>query len=265
MLIFVIEDEPLQLRAAERMIAECVPGAGIQTFSNAEDALTAITEEDAVPDIVFSDIEMPGLSGLELAVKLKTVVPNTRIIFVTAYSRYALDAFRIHAQGYIMKPLTTEAIREELNAVPVSAAPEPDKLQVRCFGHFEVFWQGEPVIFIRKQTKELLAILIDREGAACTAEEIIPALWENETDMPAAGQRLRNLISDLKNTLQGIGMEGLLIRKRRQIAIRKDLVDCDYYRMLEGRIEDVNAYRGEYMIDYSWAELTAGKLYFRQK
>ena len=75
---------------------------------------------------------------------------------------------------------------------------------------------------------------------------------------------IRVLISDLRATLREIGMEELLIRERRQLAIRRDLVDCDYYRMRDGDTAAVNAYFGEYMKQYSWAELTAGRLHFRR-
>lgn len=81
--------------------------------------------------------------------------------------------------------------------------------------------------------------------------------------MKAAGERIRKIISDLKATLKEIGMEDVLIRQRRQVAVRRDLIDCDYYRMLDGDMTAVNAYRGEYMADYSWAEITAGRLHFR--
>ena len=53
------------------------------------------------------------------------------------------------------------------------------KLQVRCFGWFDVFWHDEPLIFARTRTKELFANLIDREGAACSAREIVDILWED--------------------------------------------------------------------------------------
>ena len=139
---------------------------------------------------------------------------------------------------------------------------ESNKLQVRCFGCFEVFWQGKPLIFARRQTKELLAILIDKEGKTCLAEDIIAILWEDETNIRAAKTRLRNLICDLKHTLDSIGMKKLFVRSSGQLAIRKDLVDCDYYRMLDGDVSAINSYRGEYMSQYSWAEITAGSLYF---
>jgi len=126
---------------------------------------------------------------------------------------------------------------------------------VKCFGHFDVYWHGEPVIFQRRQSKEILAYLIDREGAACTPGEIALALWQDGGDTKAEQNRIRVIINDLKNTLKSIGMEQVLIREHREIAIRRDLVDCDYYRLLEGDMEAINEFRGQYMAEYSWAEM----------
>ena len=106
--------------------------------------------------------------------------------------------------------------------------------------------------------------LIDREGTPCGAEEIINALWEGEQDTRAAKHRLRTVLCDLRITLRNIGMEDVLIRERRQMAVRRDRVDCNYYRMLDGDTEAVQAFRGEYMQDYSWAELTKGRLLFER-
>ena len=117
-------------------------------------------------------------------------------------------------------------------------------------------------MFGRRQTKELLAYLIDRMGASCTSEEIATAMWEDETNMKNMKARIRILISDLRQTFARYGLEDVLIRRSGQIAIRKDRVDCDYYRMLEGDVDAVNAYQGEYMVQYSWAEMTAGRLAF---
>lgn len=261
MLIFAIDDEPKILRDTEQAIREAVPEAKLMCFALADDALAAIRDKRLCPDIVFSDIEMPGLSGLDFAVALKTASPDTRVVFVTDIPKYALDAFRVRAQGYIMKPLTPYEVRTELEALP-TAGNRPKRLRVQCFGSFEVFWQGEPLKFSRRQTKELLAYLVDRKGASCTAEEIISALWGDVADMKNAKHRIRNFVGDLRETLRQIGMEDVLIRRGAHLAIRPEMLDCDYYRMLEDDMASVNTYRGEYMTNYSWAELTAGTLYF---
>ena len=212
--------------------------------------------------MVFSDIELPGMNGLALAVKIKNAAPDARIIFVTGYDQYALEAFQMHAHGYVMKPVDAAAIREELDQLPRPLKPEPQKLHVQCFGFFEVYWQGQPLLFGRHKTKELLAFLVDRKGSVCRAEEIATALWESETDMGKAKHQIRNLVSDLRSTLRKIGMEDLLIRRSGILAIRTDQMDCDYFQMLSGDSDAINAYRGEYMKQYSWAELTAGRLWF---
>jgi DNA-binding SARP family transcriptional activator len=127
-----------------------------------------------------------------------------------------------------------------------------------------VYRDGQPLRFARKQTKELLAYLVDRRGASCTAEEIIAVLWEDAEGPRTAKQRLRNLVSDLKAVLKSVGMSEALIRQGSHLAIRTSLLDCDYYRMLEGDMAAVNAYRGEYMEQYGWAEITKGGLSFRE-
>ena len=139
------------------------------------------------------------------------------------------------------------------------------RLYARCFGPFEVFSQGRPLLFQRRKTKELLAFLIDRRGATCSAEEIGAVLWEDEADLRKTKHQLRNLVSDLRQTLKKIGMEDLLIRKSGILAIHAEQLECDFYQMLRGDPEAINAYRGEYMTQYSWAELTAGKLWFQEQ
>jgi len=262
MRIYAIDDEPKMLRMLEEAIREAEPGAEIHAFSSAKDVLEALQSPEKRPDAVFSDIELPGMNGLTLAARIKEAAPDTRIIFVTGYDQYALEAFRLHAHGYVMKPVDAAAIREELDQIPYLPTPRPHTLYVQCFGPFDVFWQGKPLLFQRRRTKELLAFLVDRKGAACTAEEIAAALWEDETELGKVKHRVRNLVGDLRATLKEIGMEDLLIRRSGVLAIHAERLDCDYYRMLNGDPGALNAYHGEYMTQYSWAEMTSGKLWF---
>lgn len=264
MQIFLIDDEASARTSMERTVREARPEAELFAFSRGQAALDAITDEGLRPDVVFSDIQMPGLNGLSLAAKLRTVCPSAKIIFVTGYNEYAVDAYQLHAHGYVMKPLKPERVREELEHLeqitPIAAKPQT--LNVRCFGYFEVFWQDKPLHFQRHQTKELLAYLISREGAACTNGEIGAALWEEEDDVKAIGTRIRTLLYDLRMTLRSIGMEDVIIRHRASLAVNRARIDCDFYRMQNGDVDAINAFHGEFMLQYSWAEITAGMLEF---
>ena len=265
MLIFAIDDEPKSLELLHDAIAQAAPEADIRDFPLGTAAIDAIMGQRLRPDIVFTDIQMPELDGLALAVRLKQLSPRSKIVFVTGYSEYSMDAFRLHASGYVLKPLEEERIREEIENIYPPITPAKDRLYIQCFGQFEVFWQQKPLMFGRKQTKELLAYLVDREGAACTAEEIADALWEDEADMTAMKHRIRELIRDMRKTLAGIGMEDIILRRSGQLAIQRDRVDCDYYRMLDGDMQAANDFQGGYMKQYSWAEITTGRLLFRGK
>ena len=183
---------------------------------------------------------------------------------VTGFEQYALDAFQCRASGYVLKPINAEKIRAELEALgPIRMEPEPQKLGVRCFGYFEVFWQGKPLHFQRNQTTELFAYLISREGASCTHGEIAAALWEDEDNMKLISNRIRTLISDMRATFKSIGMEDVLIRHRASIALNLTKIDCDLYRRYQGEMDAVNSFHGDFMVQYSWAEVTAGMLTFK--
>lgn len=134
------------------------------------------------------------------------------------------------------------------------------RLRVQTFGNFGVFWDGTPVRFHRSRTKELFAYLIDRRGAGCTMGELISVLWEGRPDTSGVRSQLRSLIADLRGTLEELGEEAVVVKERNLIAVDPQQVDCDYYRFLAGDRGAVNAFQGEYMANYSWAEPTAGAL-----
>ena len=119
---------------------------------------------------------------------------------------------------------------------------------------------GRPLAFKRSKSKELLAYLVDRNGATCTNGEMLAVLWEDKPDTASLHSHLRNLIFDLNHTLDDAGVRGLLVRGRNTLAIDTSRVECDYYNFLRGERMALNAYRGEYMTQYSWAEVTRSAL-----
>ncbi len=152
MLIFAIDDEPMALLALHNAIAEAVPEVVIMDFHLGGDALAAIQTQDLHPDVFFSDIRMPQMDGLTLASQVRRSSPETKFVFVTAYSEYAFDAIQVRTSGYVMKPVDAEAIRKEMDNIAPVRVSMPNGLWVRCFGTFEVFWNRRPLLFSRKQT-----------------------------------------------------------------------------------------------------------------
>lgn len=263
MIVFAVDDEAAMLAELHDAIAEAEPGAQIHDFMNARDVLNAIKEDEIKPDVVFSDIELPGTDGMALAAGVKGLAPEAKIIFVTGYSQYAAEAYRRRINGYLLKPVDAGQIREELDYLLEPYKADPEKLRVRCFGFFEVYWKGKTVVFERKQSKELFACLIDR-NCECTSESIANVLWEENSNMAASKTRIRSLLYDLKTTFAQLGLKDILIRKRDRIGLNAEKIDCDYYRFLKGDVQAINEFHGEYMNQYSWAEPTLGKLMFKR-
>ncbi|MEG2022354.1 MAG: response regulator [Oscillospiraceae bacterium] len=255
--IIAADDERIALRLLISSINEAVPEAQVHGFGSGEEALAFGSEH--LCDVAFLDINMNDMDGITLAKHLKHVNPKINIIFVTAYKKYAMEALSLHSSGYIMKPATKEKIEHELEHLrhPVPMQTK-HKVWIQCFGNFEVFADGEPVKFAYSKTKELLAFLIDRKGAFCSNGEIIAALWEYDNDSVKRNSYLRDLRADLLTAFAALGAENAIRRQRGVIAVSPDQIACDYYNWMQGDIEAINAYRGEYMSQYSWGEFTHG-------
>lgn len=246
MRILLVDDEQLQLLRLENACKKVLPNGDYFSYTNPVQAIEK--NQDKMIDIAFLDIEMPKFNGIQLAKKLKKINPNTKIIFVTAYNEYALEAFKVHASGYITKPVNESKIKEEIDALGDSISLKSSKLiQVKCFGNFEVFCNGEPLKFSYKKSKEVFAYLVDREGSVININELNAVLWEE--DHPSY---LRNLIADVQATLKNVGADDVFIKRHNECYIDVEKIDCDAYEYKKGNPDAIRMYRGEYMIQYSW-------------
>ena len=106
----IVDDEPLAVELLASYVKKIPFLELCGKYNNATDALHGITE-DAV-DLLFLDIQMPELNGLELS---KMVPENTRIVFTTAFDRYAVDGFRVNALDYLLKPISYADFLEACN------------------------------------------------------------------------------------------------------------------------------------------------------
>lgn len=258
--ILALDDEELALEGLVLATKKAEPAAAIYCFRKPKDALEFC--KTTFCEVVLLDIQMRNMNGVELAKEIKLIHPDTNIIFTTGYSDYMKDAFEMHASGYVLKPVTSEKIRKELDYLRFAIQPAYKKrVRFQTFGNFEVFIDEQPIKFKYKLTKEVLAYLVDRNGAFCTNGEIMAVLWGDESP----DSYFRTLIKDLRDTFAAAGCENILMRQKGKIGIVRERVDCDYYDWLDEKPQAVNLYRGEYMAQYGWAELTHGGIKDTQK
>ena len=255
MIVIAVDDEELMLRALVRAISASPDIKEVVNFSNCEKALNYV-EENPI-DVAFLDINMRGMGGIALAEKIIKLRPNSKIVFCTGYEEYAIPAFKLHASGYLMKPISAEDVQNEIDNIK-GVRKKEKLLEVKCFGNFEIFVKGERLSFKRSRTKELFAFLVDRRGAGMTVKQICAVLFPDDTDDVKNTAYLRQLIMDLKNTLKTVGAEAVLCHETPYYHVDTSLIKCDYISYLEtGRPE----FYGEYMAQYSWAEETCAYLH----
>lgn len=226
-------------------------------FSNGSDALRWLEGHRA--ELALLDIHLPGMNGMELAARIKTRWPSMAVIFLTEDPRFALEAFELHADGYILKPLTRERLREETEFALVRRPdPEEGRVEVITFGEFSVFTEGREIVFRQAKCRELLAYLVDRRGGSVTRAEAFAILWEDrQYDRPMQKQ-LDGIIRSLRTTLQEYGIEEIFELKGGQMRLVPEYVRCDLFRFCRGDPAALEEFRGEYMNGYPWAEMTAG-------
>ena len=119
---------------------------------------------------------------------------------------------------------------------------------MKCFGNFEVFYDGLPLKFSYQKSKEVFAYLIDREGSSANINELNAVMWEEDHK-----SYLRNLIADIQKTLKECHCEDVFIKKHNECSIDVSKVNCDAYEYRKNNPNAIRMYRGEYMIQYSWA------------
>ena len=107
----IVDDESLARRGLSLRLQQIPQVDVVAECTNGQEALAAIAEYS--PDLVFLDIQMPGMGGFDVIRRLQ---PDEApmIIFVTAFDQYAVDAFKVHAIDYVLKPIADDRLHESI-------------------------------------------------------------------------------------------------------------------------------------------------------
>lgn len=257
-IIYVDDEKPARdnFRLTAASITEI---ESLEMFSDGEAAVSYAAENEV--DAAFLDMEMPGLHGIALSLKLREANPNIRVVFVTAFSQYALDAFGVDAIGYVMKPYTVNDIRNELlkaaNFRPLSAP----RVTIETIPTFSVSVDGKPLYLGRSKPRELFALMVDRGEHGITTGEGIAYLWPERENDANTQSLLRMTYKRLTDALDEAGVGYIIASRDNHRFIKAEEVDCDLYRILSGDREAAKKYNGDYLQEYSWAEERNGQLY----
>lgn len=270
--IVAVDDEMHVLERFERMVNKYKELELCGLFESGEQLLLYLKEHPV--DAVFLDIEMPGVSGLALSEQILNINENINIIFVTAFNQYAVEAFELQAMDYIMKPLTEERLGRTVRRLfkIKSTAVRSGKPFIQCFGDFEVFLNGEALVWKNSKAKEILAFLIHKNGVPVDWEKIAGAVWP-DYDSEKAQTNFHATTYLLRKTLAKGCISQIMESGRGNYRVVTDQISCDLYQ-LEDQIKHNKIKRQEDIIlfeqlmqrgyleesGYAWAQPRAAEL-----
>jgi len=254
----LVDDEYWALEGFEQ---ECSGEPEIEIvgkFMSAEDALEYA--KDNLVEFALLDIQLSGMDGVHLARKLRKLYPDVIIIFLTAYKEYLEDFIDMKADYYVLKPYTKKDVMDILERAKLLSGRFKKRVSIRCFGDFEVFVDGKPLVFSSARAKELLALIVDKRGGTVLHRPAYDILWECRPYTNEMASVYRKVLYRLDGFLDENGIGDILIKTTHGRALNTDKVDCDLLDFFKGDPDAREKFGGKYMSQYSWAEETLGEL-----
>ena len=248
--ILLVDDEIPSLNELNDAVKYCLNNSFIYSFSKAKEAMDFVL--DTRIDIAFLDINMRFMNGITMAKKINELYPKCNIIFCTGHIEFALDAYDTYCSNYLLKPISKEKVKSSLEHLRYPIEETEKRIEIKCFGNFDVLCDGKPIAFKYKKTRELLAYLVDRNGAEVTTQEIMVAIFEETKQSYFSNIRL-----DLINTFKSLNISNTIFSAYGRMRIIRENVKCDYFDYLDGKNRK---FYGEYMTQYSFAEETKASL-----
>lgn len=279
--VMLVDDEQLALDFLKRYIKK-TPEFNIEivgTYTNPIDAKKAILENDI--DVLFLDIHLPEINGIQLADELLEKKPELIIVFVTAYNEFAVEAFELNAIDYLVKPVPFDRFKETLarlkekiewKAQQSQLMQTEDDLQVNLLGHLSFTLpnrKNETIHFRTKKTQELFLYLFHHRNELVSKHLLIELLWEDLEPSKAFAQ-LYTAIYHIRKALTAYNYYFQINSKTEGYILKTKNITLDYInwenrlkqfpelneKTINQYLEVMELYTGSYLQDYEywWAE-----------
>ncbi|MCG3087956.1 response regulator [Sporosarcina cyprini] len=272
----IVDDEQLALRQLEKKLVKTNRVEVVGAYPNGTEMLKDMQHLQF--DVAFLDIEMPGLSGLDLADVIKEWNKNIFIVFVTAYRDYAVQAFELDSIDYLVKPImqerlekTTLRIQEQMRIRSNEKSSTPHQLKtlkIICFKEFNVYHHNTPIKWKTAKVKELFAFFFTHLNSPTQRDTLIEILWP-DVEYSRAKIQLHTTLSYLRKLLSSIGQPNAILFSNGSYTMKLEQFECDVHQfenlleehlvitddsieMFEGIIDH---YTGDYLecSGYDWA------------
>ncbi|UQZ35341.1 hypothetical protein C2I18_18510 [Paenibacillus sp. PK3_47] len=271
----LVDDERLALMKLQLMLEELKTVKVAGTFTDSAEALQAAPGLD--PDVIFLDIEMPEMNGMQVAEQMQNLCPGASIVFVTAYNDYAVDAFELNALDYVLKPIHPGRLQKTVQRLEFAKAQAPQEkpggqLMLRCLQSIRFERGGQPLQNIRWRTlkaQELFAYLVHNRDRYTSKDYLIEWLWP-EFNYKKASTLMYTTIYQVRQCLKQAGIplqinsasEGYILETG---GLQIDIAEWENGIQSLPAISDKNymehqrlfdLYSGDYLGDYTyiWAE-----------
>lgn len=174
--VLVVDDEQL---AREELCFLLEQVGDVEIVGQASDGVSALRlAGELKPDVLFLDVQMPGLTGFEVARRLLAADIPPRIVFVTAFDQYAVDAFSVNAVDYLLKPVDADRLEQALDRVRRRVATEPTSRLPLSPADLEKVIDA---VQARQGRRDQLAIRTGERFVLVQADEVVHASLVDET------------------------------------------------------------------------------------
>ena len=179
--IALCDDETAELNRTEKLLETYKkerPGCTFMTesFESVEELLYRIAEKNYMPNLLLLDIYMPGKMGIEAAKELRELGSEIRIVFLTTSRDYALDAYRVNASQYLVKPVAEEELFPVLDGILKDLEKEQEKYLILRIGGRSRKIALKDIIYCEAQKKSQYLQLAD--GSQALLHMTMAEIWE---------------------------------------------------------------------------------------